>query len=98
MVHNYFLIIMNAFLSDSEAAQSSSEAACLFPAWARTIGILQSFAYSSQYEFDSDGLEMRVKVIVGDLQGDYGGQRLYFVDYILEVPQCCPTALPFLPN
>lgn len=46
---------------DSEAAQSSSEAACLFPAWARTIGILQSFAYSSQYEFDSDGLEMRVK-------------------------------------
>ena len=51
-------------LSDSDAVQSTSEAACLFPAWARTIGILQSFAYSSQYEFDSDGLEMRVKVII----------------------------------
>ena len=51
-------------LSDSDAVQATSEAACLFPAWARTIGILQSFAYSSQYEFDSDGLEMRVKVII----------------------------------
>ena len=53
---------MNVLLSDSDAAQSSSEAACLFPAWARTIGILHNFAYTSQYDFDSDGLEMRVKV------------------------------------
>ena len=51
-------------LSDSHAAQSPSEELCLFPAWARTIGILQSFSYSSQYEFDSDGLKMRVKVIL----------------------------------
>ena len=32
------------------------------------------------------------------LQGDNGAQRLLFVDSIFEVPQCCPTALPFLPN
>ena len=28
------------------------------------------------------------------LQGDQGGQRLCFVDFILEVPQSCPTAMP----
>ena len=35
---------------------------------------------------------------VRDIQGDHGGQRLHFVDFIFDVPQCCPTALQFLPN
>ena len=26
------------------------------------------------------------------IQGDHGGQRLRFVDFILEVPQSCPMA------
>ena len=31
-------------------------------------------------------------------QGDQGGQRLCFIDFFFEIPQYCPTALPFLPN
>ena len=33
-----------------------------------------------------------------NLQVDHGGQLLYFVDFIFEVPQCCPFALWFIPN
>ena len=32
------------------------------------------------------------------IQGDHGGQLLHFVDFIYEDPECCPTALQFLPN
>ena len=32
------------------------------------------------------------------IQGDHGGQRLHFVDFIFYVPQWCPAALPFRPN
>ena len=56
-------MMIQLLLSDSDAVKSPSEAACLFPAWARRIGVLHNFAYTSQYEFDPDGLEMRVKVI-----------------------------------
>ena len=31
------------------------------------------------------------------IQGDHGGQRLHLVDFIFEVPQSCPTVMPFLP-
>ena len=31
----------------------------------------------------------------GHVQDDHGGQRLHLVDYIPELPQCCPTALQF---
>ena len=33
-----------------------------------------------------------------NLQGDHFGQRLLFVDFILEVPQSCSTALQYQPN
>ena len=32
------------------------------------------------------------------VQGDYGGRQLHFVDLIIDVLCCCPTALQFLPN
>ena len=32
------------------------------------------------------------------VQVDHGGQRLHFVDYNFQAPQCCPTALLSLPN
>ena len=34
----------------------------------------------------------------GYIQSDHGGQRLRFDDLIVEVPQCCPTAMKFQPN
>ena len=30
------------------------------------------------------------------VQGDHGGQRLHFVDFVLEVPQSHPTSMPIL--
>ena len=30
------------------------------------------------------------------VQGDHGGQTLHCVDFIFEVPQSCPTAMPLL--
>ena len=32
------------------------------------------------------------------IQGDHGGQRLHFVDFIFEVPLSCTAALPFFSN
>ena len=34
--------------------------------------------------------------IRSEVQGDYGGRRLRFVDYILKVPLCCLTVMQFL--
>ena len=31
-------------------------------------------------------------------QGYHDGQGLRFVDFIVEIPQSWPTAIPFLPN
>ena len=37
-------------------------------------------------------------VQIRDLQGDNGGQLLHFDAFIIELLQCCQTALQFLPN
>ena len=39
-----------------------------------------------------------IHVLLKRLQGDHNGQILRFVDFNLEVPQCCPTALQLLPT
>ena len=33
-----------------------------------------------------------------EMELQHDGQGLRFVDFIVEVPQSCPTAIPFLPN
>ena len=43
-------------------------------------------------------INKKERALTSHVQGDHGGQILRFVDLIFEVPQSCPTAMPFLPN
>ena len=51
-----------------------------------------------QAHLKQGGSHKFVRCLLHHVQGDHGGQQLCFVDYIFEVPKCCPTAVQFLPN